>query len=286
MQNLTNSSSLHLGRWRLRAARPLSYLFLSLVGLGLTGCGLFGVSAGGGGSVGSDIYDLNQTVTRMENEQKTFKRTIDHRMTALETKIDSQSEMLSTSLVDIARDIRTQSEEIDTLQKEIASLSFQLETLATLLEIKPNETSQETKALLRAKEIGQESFEEGERQFNLARYELARKLFAKALEQGLAGEKQIEAQYWLAESYFRSSNLDAAYANYTRLIQSNPSHVLAWRSLERLGSIEDQRGRYSRALDFYGEILKRNPNYDGIERVRESADAVQAKVNASGISSQ
>lgn len=271
---------------RSRAARPVAYLLLSLLAFALTGCGLFGVSAGGGGNVGSDIYELRQAVQGISDTQRSVNRTSDHRLTALETKIDSLSEMLSTNLGEIERRIRNQSEEIDTLQKEIASLAFQLETLATLLEIKPTEASKETKALLRAKEIGQESFEEGERQFNLGRYELARKSFAKALEQGLVGEKQIEAQYWLAESYSRVSNLDAAYDEYTKLIQSRPSHVLAWRSLERLAAIEDRRGRYQRSLELYGEIIKRNPNYDGIERVRESSNEVQAKINASGTTSQ
>ena len=64
-------------------------------------------------------------------------------------------------------------------------------------------------------------------------------------------------------------DLKAAYDQYTQLITSNPSHNLAWRSLERLAEINEKQGRQDDALRLYDQILSTNPGYEGFERVEQ-----------------
>lgn len=65
-----------------------------------------------------------------------------------------------------------------------------------------------------------------------------------------------------------SAALDAARADYTRLVESYPLHELAPRALERLAEL-DARENPTEALSRYGTIMERYPEYPFMERVRE-----------------
>lgn len=241
-----------------------------LICLGLTGCSSMGiVPPGEGGAMAQDVYDIKAMVRQMSDDDKSTKRMMEHRLGALEEKVQSRNDLLNTNLTEIEKRIQSQNNEIASLRKEVAQLSFQLESIGTMLDIQPPELSQETSDLLQTQEDGEPLFDEAQKEFNLGRYDAAREGFQAALDAGLSGDKEIEAQYWLAESLFRVPELKAAYDQYTQLITSNPSHNLAWRSLERLAEINEKQGRQDDALRLYDQILSTNPGYEGFERVEQ-----------------
>ncbi len=241
-----------------------------LIPLAFTGCTAMGiVPPGEGGAMAQDIYDIKAMVRQMSDDDKSTKRMMEHRLGALEEKVQSRNDLLNTNLTEIEKRIQSQNEEIASLRKEVAQLSFQLETMGTMLDIQPRELSEQTSGLLQTQDEGKPLFDDAQKEFNLGRYDAAREGFQAALDQGLTGDKQIEAQYWLAESLFRTPDLKGAYDQYTRLITSNPSHNLAWRSLERLAEINEQQGRQDDALRLYDQILSTNPGYEGFERVEQ-----------------
>lgn len=246
----------------------LGALMLSTLVLG--GCEYMGVRPPGEtGAMAQDIYDIKAMVRQMSDEDKSTKRMMEHRLGALEEKVQSRNELLNSNLGELEKRIQTQSEEIAALRKDVAQLSFQLETLSTLLDIEAPKLSQQTETLLQSGAEGDALFDDAQKQFNLGRYDAAREGFQAAIDKGLSGDRAIEAQYWLAESLFRTPDLKGAYDQYTRLITSNPSHNLAWRSLERLAEINEQQGRQDDALRLYDQILTTNPGYEGVDRVRQ-----------------
>ena len=64
------------------------------------------------------------------------------------------------------------------------------------------------------------------------------------------------------------SALDAARADFTRLVESYPLHELAPRALERLAELA-ARENPAEALARYGALMERYPDYPFMERVRE-----------------
>jgi tetratricopeptide (TPR) repeat protein len=64
------------------------------------------------------------------------------------------------------------------------------------------------------------------------------------------------------------ASLDAARADYTKLVESYPLHELAPRALERLAGL-DERTNPEGALARYGTLMERYPEYPFMERVRE-----------------
>jgi len=234
------------------------------------------LAAPGETNVKKDIHQISSDVQRLIDEEASAKRQFEFRLSALEEKIQSRNESLNTNLRDIDGRLRDQNEEIIALREELSTLNYQLKTIATMLEIRPSELSDEATVLLENRKRGEASYEEGQKQFNLGRYEAARKAFAEAISQGIEGERAIESQYWMAESIYRLPDLDGAYDEYTTLISGNPGHPLAWRSLERLADINLQAGRTEDALKLFSEIANSNPGYEGIERVNERIAEINA----------
>lgn len=260
---------------RTGALRRASLILLPLM---LAGCEYVGVRPPGeAGAVAQDVYDIKTMVRQMSDEDKSTKRMMEHRLGALEEKTQSRNELLNTNLTEIEKRIQAQNDEITALRKEVAQLSFQLETIGTMLDIKPPKLSPETANLLETKAEGDALFDDAQKQFNLGQYAAAKDGFEQAIAKGLEGDRAIEAQYWLAESLFRTPDLKGAYDQYTRLITSNPSHALAWRSLERLAEINEQQGRQDDALRLYDQILTTNPGYEGIDRVQQRVKALRGQ---------
>lgn len=244
-----------------------AYVLLPLV---LGACQYPGViPAGDSGGTAQDIYDIKAMVRQMSDEDKSTKRMMEHRLGALEEKVQSRNELLNTNLTELEKRIQAQNDELTGLRKDVAQLSFQLETLSNTLNIKPPEMSEQSAGLVQSQDAGESIFDDAQKQYNLGRYDAAKQGFQDAIGKGLSGDKLIEAQYWLAESLYRIPDLKAAYDQYTKLITSNPSHNLAWRSLERLAEINEQQGRQDDALRLYDQIITTNPGYEGIDRVKQ-----------------
>lgn len=249
-------------------------IFLSLWGTAMAGCGL--LAPPGDSNVNKDIHQIRIDVQRLIDEEESARRQIEFRLSALEEKVQSRNESLNSNLSHIDARLLDQNEEISALREEHSSLRYQLTTISTLLEIRPSELSDEAAVLLENRKKGEASYDEGQKQFNLGRYEEAIKAFRAALAQGIEGKRAIESQYGLADSLYRLPDLDLAYDEYTKLISSNPGHPLAWRSLERLADINLQAGRSEDALKLFSEIENRNPGYEGIERVKERIAEINA----------
>lgn len=241
--------------------------------VGLAGCRM--PLPQGDGILAGDVHELRLLVERLSEKQDSIDRTVKHRLDTIEDKIQFRNELIKTTLSEIENRILEQNKDMSALMSEVLELSFQLETLITKLDMKPSRPSARTSRTLSTTQPGEEAFDEAQRQFNLGRYDEARKEFEQALAQGATGDLAIRSQYWLAESLYRQPDLDAAYDRYTELIIAHNTHNLAWRSLERLAEINDKEGRVDDALHLYGEIIQRNPGYEGIERVKQIVEQLK-----------
>lgn len=251
------------------------------VGLGLlmasfalaTGCG--SLIPNDDGTLTRHVLDTKYAVERLSEEQAQSKRTIDYRLETLEGKVQTRNDVLNSNLGEIDKRIRQQAEETASLKREIAELAFQIDTLIKKLELQPSRPSKETTEILNREDSLDQLYNEAFRQYSLGNYEPARQGFEQALAGGLFGDKAVQAQFYLAESLNRESKLDQAEETYTKLITSNPSHTLAWQSLERLAEIQEKQGRPADALSFYKQIELSNPTYEHIERVKEKIKALE-----------
>lgn len=245
-----------------------------LVGL-LAGCGL--ITPPGESTVARDVVEMKYDIKSLLDAQGQSKRTIDYRLETLEELVQTRNELLNSSLGEIDRRIREQSDEIVSLKKEMAELIFQIDALIKRLDMKPAQTSAATARMLSSDDAGETLYTEAVKAYNLGQYEEARQGFEQAIESGLIGDRAIQAQWYLSESLYSLEDYQSAYENYTRLITSNPSHSLAWQSLERLAEINREQGQPAQALDLYRQILARHPQYDSIERVKEKIEELKAQ---------
>lgn len=261
-----------------RSGRTLA-LILCAVGT-LAGCESFLGQGGQGGSISKDVVETKLLVQRMADEQGQNKRTMDYRLESLEEKIQSRNEFLNSSLSDIEKRMRQQNDELTALKKDVSALAFQIDALIKQLDMKPATPSKETSKMLKPDQAGSDIFNEAYKQFTLGRYPEAKQGFDDAIAKGLTGDMAVQAQFYLGESFYRQNDLKSAYDNYTKLITSNPSHALAWQSLERLAEISQKQGRNADALRLYEKILTTYPNYEGIDRVKEQIQALRSQAGS------
>ncbi len=245
-------------------------------GLLLAGVVLGCQSGQGGSLVSGDIYAIKTDISKLMEAQESGRRTLDYRLETLEEKVQSRNDLLNTNLTEIEKRLREQNDEILGLRKEIGELTFQLDALRRKLDVQAAQLSPTSSALLETAAAGEAAYNEALRQFNLGRYDLARQGFEKALGEGATGDLAIQARFWLGEACYKQPDLTAAYDHYTRLIWADPTHPLAWRGLERLAEIRVKQGQPAEALRFYEEIIRSNPGYEGIQRVKENHAALQA----------
>lgn len=259
------------GGWMIPAA---------LLSLSLAGCETLAPTQGG--TLSKDVVETKMLVQRMMEEQDKGRRTLDYRLETLEEKVQSRNELLDSNLSEIEKRMREQNEEIVTLKNELSQVSFQLDALVKQLAMKPATPTQtqETAQALNPTKTGESLYDDAYRQFNLGRYSEAQQGFEQAIAAGVSGDQAIQAQYYLAESLFRQNDYRASYDQYTKLIQSNPSHALAWQSLERLADIHQKQNRPADALRLYEKIVSTYPNYEGIERVKQQIETLRAQMPA------
>ena len=250
----------------MRRAKSALLMFAFVVPLALGGCERLGSKSED--FTARDVQQIKLMVERLLDDEASRERQNDYRLRGIEDKLQTRNEVISANLTDIDSRIRSQNEEISSLRKEIDQLAFQIGALTTKLDIQAAQTSAATAQMLDSTPPGEATFKDAQGELDLENYETARAGFEKALDEGPARELGIEIRYWLAETCFRQADYSAADQHYMDLIQSNPRHPLAWRSLERVADLRKMQGDLEQSAFLYETIVNGHPEYDEIDRVR------------------
>lgn len=214
-----------------------------------------------------DILEIKNMLKDGKDASDSNKRQIDYKLETLDDKIQQQNELIKNNTADLERLIRQQSAELDQVRQSIAALGVQRPALQpTAPDPVGNPVSADPET----------AYLEALKQYNLGRYDVARASLEKILAGGAAGETSIKAKYWLGETCQAMGDQKAAFDAYKAIIAENPSHSLAWKSLERLGDIYQKQGNVPDALKLYNQIVAKNPNYEGIDRVKDMVKALES----------
>jgi TolA-binding protein len=261
-----------------RGLLGLAPALLALAALS-TGCRNGALGGVGGATLQQDVFEIKTMLRDLREMTAANKRATDQQLAGLEDKIEFNNRSRQASIEELRQRTGQHSQDLQDIQKMLDELSFQLNTLATKLDMQAATLSNRSRDLLQPAEPGKAAFEEGHRLYNLAQYPQAAASFRQSLEKGLNEENKIQAMFWLGESHYRDAKLDEAGQAYTDLINVNSSHLRAWTSLERLAMIQEQRGLFDIAYDLYSQIATRFPNYENIASVEQRLAALKPKLN-------
>jgi len=109
--------------------------------------------------------------------------------------------------------------------------------------------------VLRQTNAPDEDFAEGMQFYEAARFAEAAEAFKRSIKRV---QSNAEAQYYLANSYFRMSRDQDAVKAYKQAIKLNPKHVLAFNNL---GTAYHRLGDFKQALTAYQKALEIKPDY-------------------------
>lgn len=258
---------------------------------------------GGENIVARDVLEIKHLIEGQKEESSANQRKIEYRLDTLAGDLQTRSDLIKSNLDDVDKTSRAQAEEIEKLRKQVEGLSYQLASIANRMGMPTGSASAAASGNSSSSTIGAEgappssgspspsplgtapalpisaddAYLDAEKDYNLGRYDAAReKLDALAARQDISPDLFVKSQFMLAESCYALGDATAAYENYRRVIDNrppngrgNPAHALAWRSLERMGMINQKRGDKDQALKFFDQILAKNPGYEGADRVKE-----------------
>lgn len=292
-----------------RPRQAVTILLSGVLGLGLmTGCTTFS----GDSVLIRDINDIKLRLDESLKQQDSMQRTVNYSLSEIGTSLQGHEETNRAALTDMERRMREQLEEIRQLRQRIEELNFTVDRLTTRLGgtgsgttglgstttpgISGSSTSYNpgtgvdfgsatpatgtpTTDPVGTPAAGslEQLVAEGQRQFNLENYGAAQLAFSRALAMNPTGQQRVDVLYWLAESNHQLGNLNEAEQYYRQLIQESATDPKAWASLEQLSRISLANNDKDYAMVLLRYIIENNPNYQNIERVRQSLQALEAQ---------
>ena len=111
----------------------------------------------------------------------------------------------------------------------------------------------------------QELYEAALRQFRRGSYETARAGLDQFLEQYANHELAPDAQYFRAETFAESGELDEALVEYARVLELYPNSRRAPTALYKSGLIELGRGNVDDARTFFQRVVQGYPDSDEMQ---------------------
>ena len=252
-----------------------------LAALALLATGCAGLTPGYTVVLSQDILEIKNNLGKLSEAQSATDHKLDYSLGQVNENLQTRNDQLKTSIEDIAKRINDQRGEMEQLRAKLEELSFALDSLKKKLDMTTGVGATPTPAgdatlpgpgatppAAGGSPVDQ-AIANGLSLYNTGRFKEAREAFRQALDQKPAdSDKALEIQFWLAESCLGDKDLTAAFENYTNVIRTNPSHLKAWVSLERMADIQVQQNDPARALEWYKQIRDNNPNYQDIERVK------------------
>ncbi|MBI3737153.1 hypothetical protein HY256_11670 [Candidatus Sumerlaeota bacterium] len=187
---------------------PALKLFILRAGV-VFAAGCSSLQPGGDGIVARDVLEIKHLVESHKDEEASSGRKVEYRLDSLDEKLQSRTEMLKTNVADLDKIIRDQAKEIEKLRRQVEELGYQLSAVAGKLGVAGPQPAAGAPPAEAAPPAGgtapaegasgpkpsvEDQFMEALKQFNLGRYELARKGSESVLASGAAGEQPVQPQ--------------------------------------------------------------------------------------------
>ena len=277
---------------RNRPMRSLAWVAMLLsVGAVLSACGTW--SGPSSLQLGKDLAGIEQRLDQYAKEQASSNRGINQMLQTLDEELKNNNQIVKTTLNDLGKSLREQTEALEQLRAEMQHLSISVNSLTRRIAIKEGmdpfsarasgmvsandrNTTEPTRSM--ATTVDQ-ALSTGIRKFNAGDFQSARESFRVALEQDPEDvEKKIEILFWLAETGYKLEDYDAALDHYNQLIREDNAHPKAWVSLERMANIRLQQGDAARALSMLDFIEREYPDYEHIDRVRNTIERIRQQM--------
>jgi tol-pal system protein YbgF len=118
-------------------------------------------------------------------------------------------------------------------------------------------------------------YEAALRQFRRGSYETARDGLDQFLEQYPSDELAPDAQYFRAETYAESEELEAALSEYARVLELYPNSRRAPTALYKSALIELQRGNVDDARTFFQRVVQGYPDSDEVDLAERELSGLQ-----------
>jgi len=122
----------------------------------------------------------------------------------------------------------------------------------------------------RAETVGEPGalYDAAVRQFRRGSYETARAGFDEFLRLYPNDDLASDAQYYRAETFTETGDLDAGLREYARVLELHPSSRRAPTALYKSGQIELRRGNVSDARTYFDRVVQGYPGSDEVELAR------------------
>jgi len=175
------------------------------------------------------IEELNHHLEEMKNSQQEMKLALDNRLDELQQALDKK--------LSIADDTPNSGLEQRPGEQPKTQESFVAE-----------EDNEETQAYQQAFELVQ-----------TGRYDSAITGLKEFLNQYPQSHKADEAQYWLAEMYYRQNKINLALTAFSQLLEKYPNSPKQAEALLKIGDIFSDKKDYATARAIYQQVIETYP---------------------------
>jgi len=118
-------------------------------------------------------------------------------------------------------------------------------------------------------------YEAAVRQFRRGSYETARAGFDEFLRLYPNDDLASDAQYYRAETFAETDDVDAALTEYARVLELYPTSRRAATALYKSGQIELRRGNVDDARTYFDRVVQGYPDSDEVELARRELAQLQ-----------
>jgi len=183
-----------------------------------------------------------------------------------------------TGRVDLQRQIR----DLNTALNQLLALTGETQRQLARLEAGgamtvPEDTGGPVSADGQAQEAGEPGalYDAAVRQFRRGSYETARAGFDEFLRLYPNDDLASDAQYYRAETFAETDDVDAALTEYARVLELYPTSRRAATALYKSGQIELRRGNVDDARTYFDRVVQGYPDSDEVELARRELAQLQ-----------
>ena len=245
-----------------KAATQRVMLGLGVLTLSLTlACGTLGQS-----SMANDLAKTAMDIERIYELNADTQKTVETRLKALDTRQQTQSDLLMRSLTDLEQRVATLQESLDAIRTQIDQLRYKAGgESAESVPLRVGQGDTASTVVLQ----GEQLFLEGQRAIQRKDYAGARASYLEFLKQFPSSPRGADAQMWLGETYYREGKWAEARAAFLTVEQRYVTSPRVPEAMMKVALCDRALGQVDQAAATLEQLIAKFPRWEQIEQAQE-----------------
>jgi tol-pal system protein YbgF len=220
-------------------------------------------------AIENDIAQMTQDIRRIYQVNGDTQQLVQTRLTDLETKRRSDSELILRRLADMDQRIMALHEQMDIVRGQLEEVRYR--TTGESPDRIPIHVGTGDEASTLVLE-GEQLFSEGGVALRRGDYAGARAAFGEFLKQFPTSSRAVDARMWIAESHYREEDWPAAREAFAMVEQRYPASSRVPEALYKMALCDEELGNPALAAETLQRLVGKYPDWEMIERAKDMLD--------------